>query len=259
MYIYIYIFYYIFYYIYIPEGTYTKILRFTFGWELGEIYFLSAYFTFSTVSMCFVKLFFYADKREKEHLPCRPIKPEHFLPVQLLCTDRLLPPHQPTGWVRTWAGPWVSGKPLGPVKIYTGSHGSSRMKRWCSPVEACLRARLFQVLVTTGHSLQADQQYLVVDVTGRCAMTGQIQSLPFVQLANTASRAGPIWKGIRHKSAGASSPHGPLSPGFGPKHEPGQAKCHRPPFLPLTPGVQPHQVPAVLESHLCKAPLYAGW
>lgn len=39
-----------------------------------------------------------------------------------------------------------------------------------------------------GHSIQDEQQYLFVDVTGCCAMIRQIQSPPFSEPLDAASR-----------------------------------------------------------------------
>lgn len=135
---------------------------------------------------------FQIDKR-KRNIFHRPIMPEYSLPVQLLCTDRHLPSHWPTGWIRVWAGLGVSGEPL-------GQWGLHRITQFRQDDESMRPSwdLLISLSVPSAHhpgSLYLDdQQYLAVDVTRSCAMMEQIQSLPFSKPVDAACGARPATK-----------------------------------------------------------------
>lgn len=107
-------------------------------------------------------------------------------------------------------------------------------------------------MVTT----QDDQQYLAVNVTGCCAMIRQIQSLPFSEPLDAASRAKSIWK----RESGTNPQQPLLHAAFWALtlvQVTGQSELSTPglPCLSLTSRVQPRQNPAALGSRLCKAPV----
>lgn len=91
-----------------PRGDiYQKVNIFTSEWRLGVIYFFICIFRFFNNKLAFLSNTFLRSQKEKEHLSCRGIKPEHFLLTGLQGESE-------AGWASR------SGKAPGPVRVALG-------------------------------------------------------------------------------------------------------------------------------------------
>lgn len=138
--------------------------------------------------MCYVKKLFSKRQKEKGHSPCRSIRPEQ-LNVQVPCTDSRLPTGR-QGESECGLGQECVGSPSG----LRGRHRMAQVRQ-DEEIMQPRRGVLVSSSVPSIHYMvttQDDQQYLAVNVTGCCAMIRQIQSLPFSEPLDAASRAKSI-------------------------------------------------------------------